>query len=110
MKFNSLIKPFQSLFRKRDNNVYKTSVKNPIFPGTYHYTDNNSHRHTLEIQSAFDLKIDRHSVPVQVKKTDRDEVVFVDNFGYKIEIQTNAGKPIKFYDESDNATYKLSLA
>ncbi|GAY73184.1 DUF4828 domain-containing protein [Lentilactobacillus kosonis] len=94
--------------------AYKNHNQNsdqiPVSLGKYQYTDKQANTHILEINSTDNFKIDRHPLTVRMQQAIQNKLVFVDNFGYKIEIKTNAGQPVKFYDESTNSTYDLSAA
>jgi len=91
-------------------NDNQNSNQLPVSLGKYQYTDNQSNTHILEINSTDNFKIDRHPLSVRVQTVFQNTLIFVDNFGYKIEIKTNDGQPVAFYDESTNSSYDLSIA
>ncbi|WP_283679116.1 DUF4828 domain-containing protein [Lentilactobacillus sp. Marseille-Q4993] len=94
--------------KKRESK--STNFDPEFYAGKYSYLDRNNHRHEIQIDTTLNVKIDTHDLEVKVKDVSADNITYVDTFGYHLKIQANESRPVRFYDESTDQTYQLSIA
>jgi hypothetical protein len=81
-----------------------------FFAGTWRFYDERQKRHhQLRVSSQLEIKIDGHPLAGQVTQLNRQQLVFLDQYGYELRITANDQQPTTIYDEADHRTYPIML-
>ncbi|WP_353726711.1 DUF4828 domain-containing protein (plasmid) [Lactiplantibacillus plantarum] len=81
-----------------------------LYVGIWHFLDELSyHTHQLEVTPTFDIVIDKRKLPGRIEHIDTQELVFLDNYGYHLKIDTNDYQPTSLFDEADNHVYPIKI-
>ncbi len=95
------------LFHMPKRQKRSESIDPLFFAGTWFFTDQRGHQHEVKIGPDLKLVIDGENLEANVSEIQKYEVTYVDRYGYKLKIQANEARPIKFFDESENCAYNL---
>lgn len=95
-----------SYLKKRNDAQVKQILES--FVGTWYYVEKN-HRiqHTLAFTSAFTLLLDEKPLQVTLIERTTQHLVWLDSYGYRLILRKSAQNKYSFYDEAEDASYKL---
>lgn len=81
-----------------------------FFAGTWRFYDQRQKRHhILQVSTQLQIEIDGHPLAGQVTQLNRQQLVFLDQYGYELRITANDQQPTTIYDEADHRTYPIML-
>lgn len=117
MKHGGLIKKFgrsilDKIPHKKDRGKANQKLQTAlplIYAGTWLFIDDLSQKHhKLEITVDLNILIDSHELPGKIERLDESSMVFLDTYGYHLQISAENLHPVSVYDEADNRSYDLS--
>lgn len=117
MKHGGLIKKFgrsilSKIPHKKDRGKANQQLQTAlplIYAGTWLFIDDLSQKHHKpEITVDLNILIDSHELPGKIEHLDESSLVFLDTYGYHLQISAENLHPVSVYDEADNRSYALS--
>ncbi|MFD0897788.1 DUF4828 domain-containing protein [Loigolactobacillus binensis] len=79
-----------------------------IYMGTWLFYDAKQARHhQLQISSQLAIHIDGHPLAGTVTILTAQRLLFLDQYGYELQITAVAEQPYEIYDEADHRTYSI---
>ncbi|MFD1318328.1 DUF4828 domain-containing protein [Loigolactobacillus zhaoyuanensis] len=89
----------------------KAAVNNnlaTIYAGTWLFYDiKQSRHHQLQISPQLAISIDSHPLAGTVTALTPHQLLFLDQYGYELQITAAYERPFEIYDEADHRTYLI---
>lgn len=78
-----------------------------LFIGEWRFYDKSKELHTLSVKDDYSIVIDKQPTKTILVELSMNRLVFQDEYGYHLIIETKNDQPTYFYDEADDERYQL---
>ncbi|MGK4059438.1 DUF4828 domain-containing protein [Loigolactobacillus coryniformis] len=104
----SLLQRLQQIKFKLPTKAAQKNDPTAIYVGTWLFYDiKQARHHQLKISPQLAISIDDHPLAGTVTTLTAHQLLFLDQYGYELQITAAYERPFEIYDEADHRTYPI---
>ncbi|BDR58463.1 DUF4828 domain-containing protein [Xylocopilactobacillus apicola] len=92
-------------YLKNKKNKLEEPQKN--ISGDWYFSDQHGQKHHLVINNKLNIIIDQNKLDTKLIENHSNSIVFIDKYGYILQINLYKNQPTSIYDEAENISYDL---